>query len=188
MLVSLAVRASEPAVCLTGTQTMTLTTAWQFMPAVVTVNDALPVGTVVASVVIPEGRVLGWCRVPVQAGLWDGRQLQSWYQAAATNVPGLSVRLVTEPAASLPVWSGGRRGWSTSVNRLGRGGLRIELVKNGVVRPGTLTRVNGTVQYRTYLGSPPRAHLAMVETLRYVGRLVIVVNGSLSVPDARRLS
>ncbi|HHL0960480.1 TPA: hypothetical protein ACQVH3_005295, partial [Serratia marcescens] len=51
LLVSLAVRASEPAVCLTGTQAMTLTTAWQFMPAVVTVSDALPVGTVVASVV-----------------------------------------------------------------------------------------------------------------------------------------
>jgi len=188
LLVSLAGRASESTACLTGTQAMTLTTAWQFMPAVVTVSDALPVGTVVASVVIPEGRGLGWCRGPVQAGLWDGRQLQSWYQAAATNVPGLTVRLVTEPEVSRPAWPGGRRGWSSSVSRLGRGGLRIELVKNGVVRPGTLTQVNGTVQYRTYIGSPPRARLAVVETLRYVGRLVIVVDGPLSVPDARRLS
>lgn len=191
VLASLLLSRPVSALCLSGEQAVTITTPYHFSAGPVRVGMGLPLGTVIASTLIPEGSVITRCDGDLRAGVWNVDGLHSRYRMAPTNVDGVGVRVVSEKSD----WAGdeavavtGRWNARKLLHSITQGGLRIELVKTGPIRPGVVTSVAGEVQYRLYTGKPPHQRLAVVENLRYVGQLVIEVIGSGSVQGHQRLS
>lgn len=180
------------AACLTDRDTpVDIVTPYHFAVPRVQVVMGLPPGTVIASVLIPEGRELARCGGEVNGGIWSTQGGSRHFTVAATNVPGVGMRVVSEKSgpyagpSALPVWP-----WDAArpSPRMSQGGLRIELVKTGRIQPGVLTSVEGEVQYRVYSGHGAGARLVMRERLRYVGQLVIDVIGSGAVQGDQQLS
>ncbi|MBS3894861.1 MULTISPECIES: hypothetical protein [Serratia] len=189
LLGALLLSAPGYALCLCGNQVVTLTTPYHFGAGPVRVGGNEPLGTVIASTIIPEGSVITRCDGDVSEGLWNARGLHARYRMAPTNVAGIGVRVVSEktsPATDdrpgLP-WRWNARKPLRSITQ---GGLRIELVKTGPIQPGVMTAVGGDMQYRLYTGRAPHLRLSVVERLRYVGQLVIEVSGA--VQGHQRLS
>lgn len=179
------------ALCLSGDRVVTLTTPYHFGVGPVRVGGSEPLGTVIASTLIPEGSVITRCDGDVREGLWNLRGLHAHYRMASTNVDGVALRVVSEKT---PLMADESRGfpWSWNARKplrsITQGGLRVELVKTGPIRPGVMTTVTGDLQYRLYTGQPPHQRLSVVENLRYVGQLVIEVTGSGGIQGHQRLS
>ncbi|WP_329911576.1 hypothetical protein [Serratia quinivorans] len=179
------------ALCLGGGQTVSITTPYHFGPGPLRVDAGLPPGTVIASVLIPEGSVIARCEGEVSEGVWFVPGQPRGYLMAQTNVTGVGVRVMSEKADSagdeemVPTW-----GWNPRAPRhnLTRGGVHLELVKTGPIHPGVMTRVTGEVQYRLYTGQPPHRRLTVMEHLHYVGQLVIEVTGAAPGQGHQRLS
>ncbi|WP_123905317.1 hypothetical protein [Serratia liquefaciens] len=177
------------ALCLSGDQVVALTTPYHFGVGPVRVEGSEPLGTVIASTLIPEGSVITRCDGDVREGIWSFRGLHAHYRMASTNVDGVGLRVVSEKS---PPMEDEARGfpWHWNARKplrsITQGGLRVELVKTGPIRPGVMTSVVGDLQYRLYTGQPPHQRLSVVESLRYVGQLVIEVSGA--VQGHQRLS
>ncbi|EHN8908229.1 hypothetical protein ACEV60_17910 [Enterobacter ludwigii] len=179
------------ALCLSGDQTVSITTPYHFASGPVRVDVDLPLGTVIATTLIPEGSVITRCDSVSLDGVWSKQGLHSRYQMASTNMDGVGLRVVSEKLGRTSDGDG-EPAWRWNVRKplrhITQGGLRIELIKTGPIRPGVLTTVASDVQYRLYTGSPPHQRLAVVESLRYVGQLVIDVIGTGAVQGDQRLS
>lgn len=191
VLFSLLLSTPAYALCLNGDQTVTITTPYHFGAGPVRVDSGLPLGTVIASTLIPEGSVITRCDGDMHEGVWNIKGLHSRYRMAPTNVKGVGLRVVSEKSGQMdggPLTLTWRWNARKPLRSITQGGLRIELVKTGPIQPGVVTRVAGEVQYRLYTGSPPHQRLAVVERLRYVGQLVIEVIGVGAVQGHQRLS
>ncbi|HFI5337039.1 TPA: hypothetical protein ACGQS5_004785 [Serratia liquefaciens] len=153
-----------------------LATRYQFPVTTLTVNTLLLPGTVVASATIPEGPPLGHSERRLWSGFWrpDGRLAD--FLEVPTDLPGLTLRAVVARALPPPAHMTGSFGGAPWLPLpLSAGGLRIELVKTGVVIPGVMKAGRGALQYRIYDGQPPRGRLLLVETLVLGGPLTVVV-------------
>lgn len=179
------------ALCLEGEKTVDIVTPYHFATPFVRVAAGLPLGTVIATAVIPEGSVIARCGGDVQEGIWSAKGARQRFVTVSSNVPGVSVRVVSEKRALTetpdvgPVWQ-----WNVRPpqHRITQGGVRIELVKTGPVKPGMLTSVSEEVQYRMYTNQASHSRLVMRERLRYMGQLIIEVSGAGPVQGYQRLS
>lgn len=191
ILLSLVFCAYGHALCLGGNKPVDLVTPYHFSAPVVRVAMGLPLGTVIATAVIPEGSVIARCGGDVQEGIWGARGAHQRFVTVRTNVPGVGIRVVSEKQAltdvpgSVPAWRWNSR---TRQHPVTQGGVRIELIKTGSIQPGVLTSVSGEVQYRMYDGTASPRRLVMRERLRYVGQLRIEVSEAGKVQGYQRLS
>lgn len=179
------------ALCLSGDQLVTLTTPYHFGVGPIRVEGSVPLGTVIATTLLPEGSVITRCDSESHDGVWSMRGVHSRYQMTPTNIDGVGLRVVSEKSVGTgDEGAGGAWYWNArkSLRNITQGGLRIELVKTGPIRPGVMTTVVGDVQYRLYTGQPPHQRLSVVESLRYVGQLIIEVTGAGEVQGHQRLS
>lgn len=180
VMIGLLLSVQGHAVCLDGVRPVEIVTGYHFAGPFVRIATELPLGTVIATAVIPEGSVIARCGGEVQEGIWSAKGLQQRYVMVATNVPGVGVRVVSEKRALMetpapaPMWRWNPR---PTQHSLTQGGLRIELVKTGNISPGVLMTVKEEVQYRMYAGPAVHRRLVMRERLRYQGQLSIEVTG-----------
>lgn len=139
---------------------LTVDTTWHFHGRSLAVDGALPVGTVIAATVVPPGRVL-FTRAPgVSGGLWGVRgPVHSWL-AVKTDLAGVLVRIVPEKVFGAP--------WR-------QGGVRIELVKTGVMRSGVLNALQCTPEYRLWRNRPDGREVLLRELLRMDRPLSVAV-------------
>lgn len=132
------------------------------------VDDSLPVGTVIASLQVPEygpGRMFS---TPSSGGMWSMRGLRHRYLLARTDVNGVWVRVSPEKTTPREATLLSSSGWRT-------GGFRVELVKTGVIRNGVLRHVMDPLEYRVYGTRLGYRRLLLREQLRYDGPLRIRV-------------
>ena len=191
ILLSLVFCAYGHALCLGGNKPVDLVTPYHFSAPVVRVAMGLPLGTVIATAVIPEGSVIARCGGDVQEGIWGVRGALQRFVTVRTNLPGVGVRVVSEKQAQagipevVPAWR-----WNSRARQhpITQGGVRIELIKTGSIQPGVLTSVSGEVQYRMYDRTASTRRLVMRERLRYVGQLRIEVSEAGPLQGYQRLS
>lgn len=178
------------ALCLNGDKAVRITTPYHFGSRPVRVGSGVPMGTVIASTLIPAGSVITRCDNDIHDGVWSTDGFDPRYRLAPTNVDGVGVRVVSEKPDAAgdqvvgPVW-----GWNASppLRSITQGGVRIELVKTGPIHPGVLTQVSD-VQYRLYTGRAAQQRLVVIENLHYVGQLTIEVIASGEGKGGQRLS
>lgn len=178
------------ALCLNGEPAMRVTTTYHFGSKPVRVGKRLPVGTVIATTLIPAARLVMQCDSEIQGGVWSIEGLAPRYRMAPTDVEGVGVRVVSEKNDEADASEGGSAwGWNTypPLRRMTRSGLRIELVKTGPIHPGVLTHV-ADMQYRVYAGHAAHPRLAVIEHLHYAGQLTIEIIGSDAGKKGQRLS
>ncbi len=155
---------------------------YRFTPPALQVPLSLPAGTVMATTIIPDD-VLGHRDDSGAERLWfsDRREASGPVITAPTNLAGVGIRMVLESAvrsAATPASTGGWNVWP-ALPQMSRGGIHVELVKTGPMRPGAVSAVRSDVQYRVpgRTGASPRP--ARLVHLHYTGYL------SIDILDAR---
>lgn len=150
-------------------------TVYRFAKPALLVPASLLAGTVMATTLIPERASPVRGTAVRDEVLWvDGRR-PGRQVTVATNLAGVALRMTLERAAvdstSAPL-SGRWNDWPAPPV-LTRSGIRVELVKTGPMRAGTVSRIPD-VHYRLLAGHPA----AVVETLHYDGHLSIGLAGA----------
>jgi len=159
-------------------------TGFRFRDAVLTVDDSLPTGTVIAVVPLAArtlpvaviGRSYSQLTFPLG---WDA----TW-QAIPTTCPGVGVRLVPLHGEEVALPETGTRWY--------RGALRLELVKTGHVVPGRISDLDGLPVWELVQVHDGRRVVRARETLRLLrplrirsrARTLAAHPGSVPSPDA----
>lgn len=132
------------------------------------VDDSLPVGTVIASVQVPEYGPERMFSAPASGGMWSSRGLRHRYLLARTDMNGIWVRVSPEKSPLQENAMLTTSGWRT-------GGFRIELVKTGAIRSGVIRKIADPLEYRVYGTRLGYRRLLLREQLRYDGPLRVRV-------------
>lgn len=163
-------------ICHEGEAPLDIITPYHFPSSLVTVNSDVPLGTVIATVEIPESPAIALCRGHVLEGIWRNAALRERFVMVPSNVPGIGVRVVSEKRGRPVGVDNGLEGKvGTLPHFVTQGGLRIELVKMGPIQSGALGVPWGTVQYRMYMRGMTDATLVARESFQHVGALFIEV-------------
>lgn len=138
---------------------LTVDTVWHFHGRSLVVDSALPVGTVIAATVVPPGKGLFTLAPGVSGGLWGQCAVHSWLDVE-TDLTGVRVRIIQEKIFGAP--------WR-------QGGVRIELVKTGIMRSGVLKTLQCMPEYRLWRNRPGGRDVLLRERFRMDRPLSVAV-------------
>ncbi|WP_439413163.1 hypothetical protein [Enterobacter ludwigii] len=165
---------SAAARSLSASADVRMVTTWQFRGSPLTVDDSLPVGTVIAVAQAPEKGERYALAGDITGGLWCRSAYAASPLTVSTDLDGVMARIITEKQ------SGAREAGTHLPYRPWRqGGIRIELVKSGQIRNGWLTRLKEPVEYRLQAGRK-NGKVVLREVLRPARALRIRVTKSVS--------